>query len=160
MEEFMRSKLFSVALMIVVLAWMVPSDLLAAENPVVGGQGGGSDDQKYVGVWAGTFSTDNGDTNKLSYTFSKDEKGQWRGTVKWVNPEGEQSADLKSLQIADGKMKGKIESPDGQVEITIEGLFQGDKFEGTYAISPKGSTEVVEKGTWKVAKTAAAKTGQ
>jgi hypothetical protein len=160
MEEFMRSKLFSVALMIVVLAWMVPSDLLAAENPVVGGQGGGSDDQKYVGVWAGTFSTDNGDTNKLSYTFSKDEKGQWRGTVKWVNPEGEQSADLKSLQIADGKMKGKIESPDGQVEITIEGLFQGDKFEGTYAISPKGSTEVVEKGTWKVTKSAAAPAGK
>lgn len=151
----MRSKLFSVALMIVVLAWMVPSGLLAAENPVVGGQGGSSDDQKYVGVWAGTFSTDDGGTNKISYTFSKDEKGQLRGTVKWVNPQGEQSADLKSLQIADGKMKGKIESPDGQVEVTIEGLFQGDKFEGTYAISPKGSTEVVEKGTWKVAKSAA-----
>ncbi|HKQ78103.1 MAG TPA: hypothetical protein VJ810_30675 [Blastocatellia bacterium] len=150
----MRSKLFSVALMIVVLAWMVPSGLLAAENPVVGGQGGSSDDQKYVGVWAGTFSTDDGGTNKISYTFSKDEKGQLRGTVKWVNPQGEQSADLKSLQIADGKMKGKIESPDGQVEVTIEGLFQGDKFEGTYAISPKGSTEVVEKGTWKVAKSA------
>jgi hypothetical protein len=160
MEEFMRSKLFSVALMIVVLAWMVPSGLLAAENPVVCGQGGGSDDQKYVGVWAGTFSTDNGDTNKLSYTFSKDEKGQWRGTVKWVNQEGEQSADLKSLQIADGKMKVKIESPDGQVEVTIEGQFQGDKLEGTYVSSRKGSTEVVEKGTWKVAKSAAVKTGQ
>jgi hypothetical protein len=80
--------------------------------------------------------------------------------VKWVNPEGEQSADFKSLQIAGGKMKGKIESPDGQVEVTIEGQFQGDNLEGTYAISPKGSTEVVEKGTWKVTKSVAAKTGQ
>ncbi|MCI0387291.1 MAG: hypothetical protein MOB07_00760 [Acidobacteria bacterium] len=133
---------------------------MAAENPVVGGQGGGSDDQKYVGEWAGTFSSEDGGSNKLSYAFSKDEKGQWRGTVKWVNPQGEQTADFKSLQIADGKMKGKIETPDGQAEVTIEGLFQGDKLEGTYTVSPKGSADVAEKGTWKVAKTVAAKTAQ
>ena len=151
----MRSKFFKVALLIVVLALMVPPVLLAA-----GGQGSGSADQKYIGLWAGTFTTDGGDTNKLSYTLKKDAKGQWSGTVKWINPEGEQSADLKSLEIADGKMKGKIESPDGQVEVAIEGQFQGDKLEGTYAISPKGSTEVTERGTWKVTKSVAEKTGQ
>lgn len=156
----MRSKLFQVMSLVVVLTGMVPLVLLAAENPGAGAQGSGSDAQKYVGVWAGSFTTDNGDTNKLSYTLSKDEKGQWGGTVRWVNPEGEQKADFKSLRIADGKMIGKIESPDGQVEVTIEGQFQGDKLEGTYAISPKGSTEVVEKGSWKVAKSAEAKTGQ
>jgi hypothetical protein len=80
--------------------------------------------------------------------------------VKFTNEDGEQTADFKSLQIADGKMKVKIESPDGQVEVTIEGQFQGDKLEGTYVSSRKGSTEVVEKGTWKVVKSAAAKTGQ
>src|SRR5215475_9200635 len=141
----MRSKFFKVALLIVVLALMVPPVLLAA-----GGQGSGSADQKYVGVWAGAFTTDGGDTNKLSYILKKDEKGQWGGTVKWVNPEGDQSADFKSLEIADGKMKGKILSPDGLVEVTIEGQFEGDKLEGTYAISPKGSTEVTERGTSKV----------
>src|SRR5262245_43183805 len=156
----MRSKLFQVALLIVALTGIVPSILFAAGNPGAGRQGGGSDDQKYIGEWVGTFSTADGNTNKLSYTLSKDEKGQWRGTVKWVNPEGNQTADFKSLQIADGKMKGKIESRDGQVEVAIEGQFQGDKLEGTYAISPKGSTEVVEKGEWKVTKSAAAKTGQ
>src|SRR5262245_17353464 len=156
----MRSKLFQVALLIVGLTWMVPSALLAAENLGAIGQGRGSEDQKYAGAWVGTYIVDNGYTNKLSYTLSKDEKGQWRGTIKFTNQDGEQTADFKSLQIADGKMKGKIESPDGRVEVMIEGQFQEDKFEGTYAGSPKGSTEVVEKGTWKVARNLAAKTGQ
>jgi hypothetical protein len=156
----MRSKLFQVMLLIVALTGIVPSVLFAAENPGAGGQGSGSGDQKYVGEWVGSYSTDGGNTDKLSYNLSKDEKGQWRGVVKWINQDGENTADFKSLQIADGKMKGKIESPDGQMEVAIEGQFQGDKLEGTYAISPKGSTEVVEKGSWKVAKSAAAKTGQ
>jgi hypothetical protein len=156
----MRSKIFKVAVLIVVLAGMVPAVLSAAENPAAGGQENSSDAQKYVGAWDGSFTTHDGGTNKLSYSLRKDEKGQWSGTVKWVNQDGEQTVDFKSLQIADGKMKGKIESPDGQVEITIEGQFQGDKLEGTYAVSPKGSTEVGEKGSWKVAKSVAAKTGQ
>jgi hypothetical protein len=156
----MRSKLFQVALLIFALTVMVPSFLVAVENPGAGGQGSGSDDKKYVGEWAGSYSSGDGNTDKLSLTLSKDEKGQWRCTAKWVNQDGEQTADFKSLQIADGKMKGKIESPDGEVEVAIEGQFQGDKLEGTYAVSPKGSTEVVEKGAWKVAKSAASKSGQ
>ena len=156
----MRSKLFQVALLIFALTVVVPSIQFAAGNPGAGGQGAGSDDRKYAGEWVGSYSGGDGSTNKLSYTLSKDEKGQWRGTVKWVNQNGENQADFKSLQIADGKMKGKIEAPNGEVEVAIEGQFQGDKLEGTYAVSPKGSTEVAEKGDWKVTKSAAAKTGQ
>ncbi len=156
----MRSKLFQVVLLIVALTGTVPSILVAAENMGAGGQGSGSDDKKYVGEWVGSYDDGKGNTGKLSFTLSKDEKGQWRGTAKWVNQDGEQTADFKSLQIEGGKMKGKIESPDGQVEVVVEGQLQGDKFEGTYAVSPKGSTEVAEKGAWKVAKSAATKTGQ
>src|SRR5262245_34382575 len=156
----MRSKLFRVVSLIVALTGMVPSVLFAAANQAAGGQGSGSDDQKYVGQWVGSFSTADGNTNKLSYTLSKEEKGQWRGTVKRGNQDAEKTAEFKSLQNADGKMKGKIESTDGQRDVETEGEIQGDKLEGTYAVSPKGSTEVVEKGTWKVAKGAAAKTGQ
>jgi len=159
-EEFMRSKLFQVALLIVALTVVVPSILFAAENPSAGGQGSAADDKKYVGEWAGSYSGPDGITDKLSYTLSKDEKGRWRGTVKWVNQNGENKADFKSLEIADGKMKGIIEDPNGQVEVALEGQFQGDKLEGTFAVSPKGSTEVAEKGNWKVTKSAAAKTGQ
>jgi hypothetical protein len=159
-EEFMRSKLFQVVLLIVALTGTVPSILFAAENLGAGGQGSGSDDKKYVGEWAGSYSTDDGYTNKLSYTLSKDEKGQWRGVMKWVNQSGDHAADFKSLQVADGKMKGKMVIMDGQMESAFEGQFQGDRLEGTYAVSQKGSTEVVEKGAWKVTKSAAAKTGQ
>jgi len=156
----MRSKFFQVALLIVALTGIVPSVLFAAIDQAAGGQGSGSDDQKYIGEWVGSYSTGDGYTNKLSYTLSKDEKGQWRGAMKWVNLSGDHAADFKSLQVADGKMKGKVEIPDAQAESAIEGQFQGDRLEGTYAVSPKGSTEVVEKGTWKAAKSAAAKTGQ
>jgi len=156
----MQSKLFQVMLLIIALTGTVPSALGAAENPGVGGQGSSANDKKYVGEWAGSYSGPDGITDKLSYTLSKDEKGQWRGTVKWINQNGENKADFKSLEIADGKMKGIIEDPNGQVEVAIEGQFQGDKLEGTFAISAKGSTEVVEKGTWKLEKSAAAKTGQ
>ncbi len=75
----MRSKLFQVALLIFALTGMVPSILVAAENPGAGGQGSGSDDQKYVGEWAGSYSTDDGYTNKLSYTLSK----EWRSRSRF-----------------------------------------------------------------------------
>jgi hypothetical protein len=159
-EEFMRSKLFQIALPIIALASMVQSGLIAAENPGTAGQGSGSDDSKYVGLWLGSYSADTGRTAKLSYTLSKDEKGQWRGTVKYTEKNEEHAAEFTLLQIADGKLKGKLESPNGQDEITMEGQFQGEKLEGTYAISPKGSTEIIARGTWKVAKSAAAKTEQ
>src|SRR6266508_246760 len=125
----MRSKLFQVALLIFALTGMVPSILVAAENPGAGGQGGGSDDKKYVGEWAGSYSTDDGYTNKLSYTLSKDEKGQWRGTMKWVNQNGDHAADFKSLQVANGKMKGKVEIMEGKMESAMEGQFKGNSLE-------------------------------
>jgi hypothetical protein len=156
----MRSKLFQVALLIVALSVLAPSILVAAGNPSAGGQGAGSDDRKYVGEWVGSYIDPDGITDKLSYTLSKDEKGQWRGTVKWVNQNGENKAEFKSLEIVDGKMKGKFEDPNGPVEVALEGQFQGDKLEGTFAVTRKGSTEVVKKGDWKLAKSDAAKTGQ
>ncbi|HEX5083784.1 MAG TPA: hypothetical protein VFY40_17180 [Blastocatellia bacterium] len=156
----MRSKLFQVAFLTVVLALMVPSVLLAADTTVAGGRESGSDAKKYVGVWDGSYTTQNDETNKLSLSLKKDEKGLWSGAAKWLSSGGEQAADFKSLQIADGKLKAIIDRQDSPFEITIEGQFQGDRLEGTYAISPKGSTEVAEKGTLKVAKSVAPKTGQ
>jgi hypothetical protein len=156
----MRRKLFRMVLLIVFSILSVPIWLLAAEPSTASEQGSKPEDQKYAGTWVGSYSVDSGSTEKLSYVFSKDEKGQWRGTVKWTNQDGEQAAELKGLQIADGKLKGKVESPDGMVEVTIAGEFHGDQLEGTYSVSPKGSTEVSEKGTWKVKKSSAPKTGQ
>jgi hypothetical protein len=138
--------------------WLISSGLSAAEYPGSMVQGGKSDDQKYAGTWTGTYTPENGPSNQLSYNFIKDEKGKWGGKVSYTNQDGEQSADLKSLEFTAGKMTAKIESPDGQVEVSIEGKFDGNTLEGTYAVSPKGSTEVAEKGSWKVSKAPAKKT--
>ena len=154
----MRNKLPRMTLLIGFAVLMILSGLLAAANPLAVRQGSSSDDQKYAGTWVGSYSTDNGNTDKLSYILSKDEKGQWRGTVRFTNQDGEQTAEFKSLRIADGKMNGKIESPDGQVEVTIEGQFREGQLVGTYFVSPKGSTDIVEHGTWRVTKSSAPKT--
>ena len=156
----MRRNLFQISLLIVLSIVLTSSIGLSAENPFANEQGSGSADQKYAGTWVGSYSTDGGEQNKLSYVLSKDEKGLWHGTVRFTNNEGEQTAAFKSLQIADGKMKGKIDSPDGEVEVAIEGQFRGDRCEGTYAVSPKGSADIVERGTWTVTKSAATKAGQ
>ena len=119
-----------------IVALMFPTTLSAAQ------------DKSYAGIWVGSYRSDDGGSGKVSYTLSKDDKGGWRGTISYGNDDGYRTAELKSLRILSGKFSAKIESPDGDAEIAIEGTFQGDKFEGTYKISPKGSTEVVDKGTW------------
>ena len=155
----MSDKRFRTALLVVFLISIPWSGLLAAENPV-GSQGKPAEDQKYAGTWSGAYTVDGGPSNNLSYTLSRDDKGQWRGTIKFNNQDGEQTGELRAIVIADAKFKAKLDSPDGQVEVTIEGVFKGDQFEGTYSVSPKGTTDVAEKGTWKVTKSATPKTGQ
>jgi hypothetical protein len=135
-------------------------------SPVVVGQGGRSSDQKYAGLWVGTFSSENGPKGDMTYDLSKDNKGQWRGTVnfKYRNQPEEHKANLQSIQIVGGKLKANIlEMPGGKGsvrEARIEGQFQGDKLEGSIAISPKGSTDITNTWTWKATKSSAAKPGR
>src|SRR3954468_10321878 len=112
MEETMRSKLLRMTMLILFSMWLMTTGLLAFENPTASGQGSSSDEQKYAGTWVGSYVTEGGVTERLSYVLRKDEKGQWHGTVKFTNQDGEQTADFKLLQIADGKMNGKITAPD------------------------------------------------
>ena len=135
------------------------------EGLVFRGQGNRSSEPNYVGLWGGTWINENGPTKgTISYALSKDNKGQWRGTVnfKYQNQPEEYKADLQSLQIAGGKMKAKFEIVGGKGarEFTVEGQFQGNKLEGSAAISHKGSTDIVGKWTWKTTKSAAAEPGR
>jgi hypothetical protein len=133
------------------------------ESPVVGEQGGRSGDQKYAGLWVGTFSSENGPRGDITYDLSKDNKGQWRGTMnfKYRNQPEEYKANLQSIQIVGGKLKANIiDLPGykgGPRDARIEGQFQGDKFEGSLAVSPKGSTDITNTWTWKTTKSSAAK---
>ena len=80
------------------LILLIPLVLLANEESLAG-QASRQDDQKYAGTWAGSYSADNEATESLSYILRKDEKGQWGGTVKYSNQDGEQAAEFKSLEI-------------------------------------------------------------
>lgn len=155
----MRKQLLSMISASLVLASVVSVVLIAPGKSNAGGQGSTSDNKKYAGTWAGTYVSGDGSTGPVSFTFSLDEKGQLRGTVRFTNEQGEQKADFKFVQITDGKLKAAIESPDGQAQVAIEGKTQGSEMEGTYVVSPMGSNEIAEKGTWKVAKKPADKPG-
>jgi len=156
----MRSKLFPMTRLIVSLIGLILIALFAARTSIASQPPSPADDQQYVGTWVGSYSSESGGAGTLTYVLSKDAKGQWQGTVIYTNQDGEQKIELKAIQIAGGKFNAKIDSPDGKAEVTIIGEFQGTRFEGTYSVSEKGSTEIAEKGTWKTTKSPATKTGQ
>jgi hypothetical protein len=116
-----------------------------------------STDKKYAGTWTGEWAGSDGDSGAISVTLSKDEKNQWRGSTTYVVDGNQQTSELKSLTIEGGKFKAKVDfaSPDGAMDVTLEATFTEDKLEGTYTVSPKGTTDVVAQGTWKAAKSAA-----
>ena len=116
--------------------------------------------QDIAGTWTGSYTVDGGPSNELSYTIKKGDNDQWVGSLKFANQDGVQTADFKSLQLVDGKLKAKVAGPDGSVEVTLEGELKGDQMEGTYSVSPAGGSDVVEKGTWKVTRKPPAKAGQ
>jgi hypothetical protein len=144
---------------------LVGANRSITESAVVRGHGNRSAEQNYAGLWVGTWVNENGGAKGIiSYALSKDNKGQWRGTVnfKYQNQPEEYKSDLQSLQIAGGKMKAKFEVVGGKGarEFTVEGQFQGNKLEGSATISPKGSTSVTSKWAWKTMKSAEAKPGR
>lgn len=110
------------------------------------------DDQKYAGTWNGTFKSESGGSGQLSYMFKKDDKGAWQGSIKYTNDAGAQGADLKDLTIANGHFKAKMDPPDGQVQVILDGDFKGNQLEGTYVVTAKDSSDPVEKGTWTTTK--------
>jgi hypothetical protein len=109
-------------------------------------------DQTYAGKWVGTYASDGGGSGNVTYVLSKDEKGQWQGTIKYTNQDGEKTANLRGLEIAGGKFRAKLDGPDNEVEVALEGEFKGNGLSGTYTVLQKSSKEVAEKGTWKTAK--------
>ncbi len=145
----MRGRSFSTAGWSVFLILCIAAALAAAPGT---GQAGATDDQAYAGKWVGNYSAEGGGTGNVAFTLSKNDKGQWQGSVKYTNQDGEQGSDFKSLQISGGKFKAKFNNSENSVEITLEGEFKGNEFAGTYSVAEKDSAQVVEKGTWKTTK--------
>lgn len=133
-----------------VAAFALVSGVVAAAK-----QSDGPQDQKFSGAWVGSYTNSGGVEGNLKFSLRKEEKGEWQGQVTFTNQDGEHTLELKPLQIAAGKFKAKAANE--EVEIAIEGELHGERLEGTYSVKPIGATEVVESGSWKVAKEPAAK---
>ncbi len=146
----MRAKLFRWSFPLVLAVLPIAANLQASPhpwtNPAVL-----ADDQAQAGKWVGTYTSDGGGTGNVTFTLSQDDKGLWRASVTYTNQNGDQTAEIKEIQVSASKFKGKFESPDG-MEITLEGEFGEGQFSGTYTVREKGSTEIAEKGTWKTKK--------
>jgi hypothetical protein len=140
------------------LFWLVMI-LFVAHPYVNAGKRAPAANRDVSGTWTGSYETDGG-SGELSYFIKKGEKNQWSGSLKFTNQDGVNTAEFKSLQISDGKLNARIVRAEPPVEITIEGVIRGDQMEGTYSVSASGTTDVVEKGTWKVSRKTPAKAGQ
>jgi hypothetical protein len=146
----MKSRPVQWTLGIALLMSLMPAALPAATATA---EAGARNEEAYAGKWVGTYASESGGSGNVTYILSKDDKGQWHGTVTYTNQEGERTAELKELAIAGTKFKAKIDSPGGESEITLEGKFGEKAFAGTYSVLDKSSGEIAEKGTWKTAKT-------
>lgn len=135
--------------------WISAMVLIVGAAAVGAAQSDSSQDQKYSGIWIGSYTVSDGAEGSLTFSFRKEEKGEWRGTVKFTNQDGEHTLELKPLQIAAGKLKAKADLEGA--EIAIEGELREDRLEGKYSVKPTGATEIAETGSWKVAKESAAK---
>ncbi len=148
----MQNRILVRVLEIVFLMTLVATGTAAADRSFLNAGSTPGDDQQYAGTWTGTYSSESGGSGNVTFILSQDEEGQWRGTVKYTTDDGEQTAQLGSLKISGGKFTAKIETSDGTMIISLEGQFAGTRFEGTYSVSDKDSTEVAERGTWKTVK--------
>ena len=144
----MRSRMFQMTLVVVSLTIMISTNAVGKVATPQASQ----DDKSYTGRWVGTYVNQDGESEKVVFTLSKDQDGSWRGTVTYTNQDGEQTAELKSLRIEGAKFSARIDSPNGAQVISLEGEFNGTRFEGTYSVSEKDSTEIMEKGSWKTTK--------
>jgi hypothetical protein len=130
----------------------VSSSAAALSAGAVGLQG--HQHQDYAGAWKGSYASDSGGTGDLSFLFTKNAKGQWGGTVKYTNQNGEQAAPFKTLQFAGSKMTATLETPDGQATVTIQATFNGDHLEGAYSVASKDSGGAVDGGKFTLTKSA------
>ena len=141
---------------ILLTLWISAVVLFAGALAAVAAQQNDSpQEQKFSGAWIGSYTSPDGVGGDLKFNLRQEEKAEWQGNLTFRNQEGDHTLELKPLQITAGKLKAKAEN--GEMEIAIEGELHGDRIEGTYSVKPKGATEVVETGTWKVAKETAAK---
>jgi hypothetical protein len=117
----------------------------------------GDDAQCADGDWKGSYTSEAGESAALEYVLAKDDKGRCRGQMKYTNQDGEHVGDFTLIELADTKFKGKAAMHGGAFEVAVEGDLKGNQLAGSYSVSVKQSGEIVDRGTWKLTRSATEK---
>jgi len=108
-------------------------------------------DSDAVGAWSGSW--EGGSNGKFEMTIAKGPDGKLTGSLT-ANPAegGGYTVKFKSVEIAGGKMTCKLDDPEGEVEIAIEGAVDPAAMKGSYSVRTKAQGEQVDTGTWQAKK--------
>jgi hypothetical protein len=108
-------------------------------------------DNKLVGKWVGTWTGDS--TGKFEMTFSKNADGTLSASLLATPDQGEPNTmESKLVEPTAEKIKLKFEGADKEIEVLLEGTFEGQSLKGSYSVRNKAQGDEVESGTWSAAK--------
>ena len=110
-----------------------------------------STDSAAVGSWSGSW--EGGSTGKFEMTISKGAGGKLGGSITASPADGTgYTVQFKSVDVSGGKLTVKLEDPDGEVEITIEGALDPAAMKGSYSVRSKAQGDRVDGGAWQAKK--------
>jgi hypothetical protein len=141
-EKFMHKKLLG-SMVITFLAFSI----LAAAGQK------DSAKNKLVGKWAGTWTGES--SGKFEMTISKDAAGKLSATITATPDQGEPNTMVStSMEQTAEKIKIKCDGQGSEVEVVLEGAFEGQSLKGSYSVRNKGQGDQVESGSWSASKKA------
>ena len=108
-------------------------------------------DSSVVGMWSGSWQGGNSGTFEMTITKGADGKLGGSLTAKPADGDG-YTTRFKSLDVTGGKFIAKVEDPEGEVEITIEGALDPTSMKGSFSVRSKAQGEQVDGGSWQAKK--------
>jgi hypothetical protein len=108
-------------------------------------------DNKLIGKWVGTWS--GGSSGKFEMTVSKNSDGKLAATLIATPDQGEPNTMVaKSVDQTAENLKIIFEGGAGEVDVLMEGGWDGQDLKGSYSVRNKPQGEEVESGIWSAAK--------
>lgn len=102
------------------------------------------------GVWVGDYTGDMGAVGYLEIQIATDSLGSVAGLARFDSGGGRMEAPLSSLVLTADSITTKILF-DG-AEATVEGSRTEDAAAGTYVVRPEGAEDIIDSGTWELAR--------
>jgi hypothetical protein len=118
-----------------------------------GGSGGTGPLAGWAGEWTGSFFGSGGDVGMLELEFSTDTMGAPVGVARFDAGGGIQESRLQDLMLTWDSLTTALYFDGMSAE--IRGARKADQAEGVYVLRPTGEGQVIDSGTWELARNAA-----